>query len=1257
VAAFYGEERDESCAGADPCATARATDDIAPAAIEVASGSDSRPRDTLAQGVVLAERYRIVRLLGQGAMGSVYEAIDQARSGLRVAVKLLAVHEPHALYRLKNEFRALSETVHPNLVGLHGLVADARGWFVVMDLVDARHNFLNYVRSGEANVTDRARLYSALVQLVDGVAAIHAAGKLHRDLKPSNVLITPEGRVVIADFGLVVDQEKGGVGRTQERSFVGTPAYAAPEQVDGEKVSTKSDLYSVGVLLFEALTGRLPIEDESVQRLLARKQCEDAPDPGLLADAPEDLRALCIALLQRDPALRPSAREVLGRLDCTPLAEPMPSALPFVGRKRELRQLEHAAARVVAGGGSQLVLVTGVSGIGKTALLTRFLDDKRREAGTVVLRSRCNAQEQVPFNAFDTLIEALGRHLSQLDALDAARLMPRDVALLARQFPTLLRVPAVLQMPMTTRQELDPALLRTRAFAALKELLARLADHMLLLVCFDDLQWCDEDSVELMRELLREPGAPACLFLCALRGTEPSDQRVVECVRSLPERARCEFALPPLDLSASTELARAVLGGDTASTGRRADSRASTRDELGLVLSEAAGSPFVLKELARGARRRGHVLSLQETVAMSCAELSTETRTLVELVCVAGQPLALELALRTAGAGPEALSAALISSLVRTGRVYGSEHLESAHDRIRAAVLATLDDPRRVLLHRMLAHALSASPDGDPERIAKHLRAAGLSELAAPYTLRAAECAREALAFGRAVELYETALAESDAFESAGVELALADSYASIGKLSDAGARYERVLRRCTDGARRRGLGIKAMLLYLLAGQTERGALLCDELSRELGIRPYPQNPVLALAVLTWLSLRYLLAPRASALPVPTENTLRELAEQRIDLCTSASRGLLRARPEQSVYYGMRMLLAARKERHPRSWPLLLAGEAMLRCIPRGVSTDRELLVMERALALAEADGDAETLAAVLMAKGSCDLFTCRLRQAVDAFEDAEAVLLSCDRAFIRDFNDARNGRLTTWLVMGEYRELFRHCDTRLMEARALGDRFGELTSRLIGAHRFLARDEPHEAERALAYLADASKEVPRFAADPWWRGEVALYQEDSQAALAAYEHARRASSFRYMQKMSGHRSYSAHILARACLMEARQGKRVKERLRQAERVARSLAREGFPLGPAAAKLIFGAVAALRGDDERAAHELERAADIYARCGALLHATAARHRASLLRGGTNAHSEAARATATARELGVHNPERWFRTFLAGFPDY
>src|SRR5262249_20196548 len=143
---------------------------------------------------------------------------------------------------------------------------------------------------------DEPRLRAALPQICDAVAAIHAAGKLHRDLKPSNVLVTPRGRVVVLDFGLVADDAQGGIGQTVlDEGVSGTPAYMAPEQAAGHAASAASDVYAIGAMLFEALTGTRPFEGRKGE-VLAAKQRDAAPlVREVRADAPSDLSALCDA--------------------------------------------------------------------------------------------------------------------------------------------------------------------------------------------------------------------------------------------------------------------------------------------------------------------------------------------------------------------------------------------------------------------------------------------------------------------------------------------------------------------------------------------------------------------------------------------------------------------------------------------------------------------------------------------------------------------------------------------------------------------------------------------------------------------------------------------------------------------------------------------------------------------------------------------------------------------------------------------------
>ena len=146
------------------------------------------------------------------------------------------------------------------------------------------------------------------------MGALHEAGKLHRDIKPSNVMVTAAGRVVLMDFGLVTDVSPMSISFEPVRAIVGTIAYISPEQAAGRPATEASDWYSVGVMIYNVLTGQLPF-DGSPTTVLQRKQMEDpAPPSALCSDIPQDLNELCVALLARDPARRPRGQDILEQL-------------------------------------------------------------------------------------------------------------------------------------------------------------------------------------------------------------------------------------------------------------------------------------------------------------------------------------------------------------------------------------------------------------------------------------------------------------------------------------------------------------------------------------------------------------------------------------------------------------------------------------------------------------------------------------------------------------------------------------------------------------------------------------------------------------------------------------------------------------------------------------------------------------------------------------------------------------------------------
>jgi len=413
-------------------------------------------------------------------MGVVYEALDLERDE-RVALKTILRHDTDTIARVKHEFRSLQDIHHRNLVTLRELVAVDDDVFFTMDLVDGV-DLLMWIRgeSRRAHVSssptavdlrsesatdtvvdvsadgtdptsdvkpkrrdtgtfDEVRLRDSLRQITLGLSALHAAGKVHRDVKPSNIRVTPEGRVVLLDFGLVFQVDTDQL----SDAAVGTPAYMAPEQASAKTVGPEADWYSLGVVLYEVITGRRPFEGPATSVLWAKQTQPVLPPSVFVADVPSDLEELCLELLRVEPRARPTGEEVRRRLQATPSDRPGSAGAPFVGRDVEMRQLEQAFGDVKAGS-AVTVLLHGESGVGKSCLVRRFLDVALSGRNDVmVLAGRCYEREAVPYKALDEVIELLSRRLARLPRDQAKALLPAGADTLARIFPALGRVPAL----------------------------------------------------------------------------------------------------------------------------------------------------------------------------------------------------------------------------------------------------------------------------------------------------------------------------------------------------------------------------------------------------------------------------------------------------------------------------------------------------------------------------------------------------------------------------------------------------------------------------------------------------------------------------------------------------------------------------------------------------------------------------------------------------------------------------------------------
>ena len=318
--------------------------------------------------------YAVVREVARGGMATVYEVRDPATRG-PLALKLLQ-HRGLALARFHREFDVLSRIDHPGIVRVYRFgVAEHHGPYLTMELVDGVPAQVWAKALGRPGAPERTRgVIRVCSALLDALGCIHDRGLVHRDLKSSNVLVLPDGRIKLLDFGTVRLGEGGHEALSAGGEFVGTYAYASPEQLRGEPVDLKADLYALGVLLYRLLTGRRPFEGDN-PHILAQQHIEQAPRPpsALVADLPPELDAVVLALLEKEKEARPSsAVEVVRRL--APLAldavawvePPVDEGWAVVGRGTLLAVLQDAVVRAEPGAAW---VVQGPAGAGAGAVL------------------------------------------------------------------------------------------------------------------------------------------------------------------------------------------------------------------------------------------------------------------------------------------------------------------------------------------------------------------------------------------------------------------------------------------------------------------------------------------------------------------------------------------------------------------------------------------------------------------------------------------------------------------------------------------------------------------------------------------------------------------------------------------------------------------------------------------------------------------------------------------------------------------------
>ena len=756
--------------------------------------------------------YEVVEPIGAGGMGVVYRAVH-VETGQEAAVKTVNVRDARYLASLRREIGALARLRHPGVVPIldHGL---ERGvpWYA-MELLSgqtlrawtrrrraesptaagptesglAPSASGGPVPAGDATgprvTVDRAILDEQLgvvLALSHTLAFLHGEGIVHRDLKPSNVLVLPDQRPVLVDFGL-----SARFARSRDVLELsdpwGTLAYMAPEQVRGRQVDARADLYSLGCILYELITGHVPATDRDAVLSPSIRP----PWPEELADGvPEEISRLVMRLLEPDPRARLGyASEVaaeLGRFGVRSAAKDETAPRQYlyrpdlVGRANVLSVLARELARAQRGR-SRVVLVGGESGVGKTRLGVEFA--LRIASGTaVMITGECLPVRRGALSPLTELLRAIADRCQQGGPAETERLLGGDLSLLAAYEPALAEVPGAREArpaPMPSGRAL-----RARVIEALVRTTAALASEEGVLLVLDDLQWADELTLGYLSALASSPPVGARLLVIGLYRSDEVNESLVE----LAGEAQRVVELPRLDRRAVRDMVESVLCSHDVPEGL-----------VTSIAERAGGNPFYLAEYLQTAveegflRREGARWTAAEDVPAGELPLPHGIRDLLERRLARLSPRAQRVVEAAAVVGREADGALLLSvspldedeTLDAVTELLAHQVVEEhdggtrfAHDQLREAAYRRVAADRRSSLHRATAEALERRlGDGGVANavLAHHFATAGLGERAVHYLELAGADAIRGGSHLDAAASFERALRIDD--ESGGVHL------------------------------------------------------------------------------------------------------------------------------------------------------------------------------------------------------------------------------------------------------------------------------------------------------------------------------------------------------------------------------------------------------------------------------------------------------------------------------------------------------
>ncbi|WP_375767465.1 protein kinase [Archangium gephyra] len=759
--------------------------------------------------------YQIQGLLGRGGMGVVYLGRHQDRDEL-VALKTVRMPRESLSASLRWEIRALSRIRHPGVVRiLDSDISGGQPWYA-MELVKGRtlQQFIERSWSIEGQETHSASpvtlpvlpLLKLVRSLCPPLAYLHGCGLVHRDLKPGNVFVRRNGTVVLGDLG-VAAAFGGAYGRELlqvDEGRLGTLLYMAPEQIQGDLVDARADLYSLGCILYECVTGFPPFVGATSGAIRKLHLRQPPTPPSVLLDEPlpEQLEWLILKLLEKRPQERLGYAEDVDRVlaglgveavQPARLPKPRPYLYrsPFTGREEAVRCLSAELDALSLGRGGR-VFIGGGSGVGKTRLAMEMAREAIFSELTVVTGeciplglsgTQVDATTRAsPLHPFRPLLALVADRCRAWGEAETERLLGPWGKVLVPFEPTLDSLPCLREQPPPPPLANNEAE-RARIFTSLQELLFAFGAEESLLLILDDLQWADELTLGFLEQLrYEELAARGVLLLGTYRMEELSEP-----LRKVVSAKALHLELGRLGVSNLRSMVCGMLALDSLPA-----------DFEGLV-RQAEGNPFFVAEYLRAAIAEGllhrdasgqwrladrapgslEALALPESIAeiinRRLGGLDARAHGMVELAAVLGRELDAELLLRTVPlsepAGLEALETLRVRQILEP--VAGGR-LRFIHDKLRELSYAGLAPKRRRQLHHRAAEALEQRHARDQDfallfpSLAHHWAKAEVHERASRYFRLAGDGARASYANSQAISFYQSALSEAELLTRSG---------------------------------------------------------------------------------------------------------------------------------------------------------------------------------------------------------------------------------------------------------------------------------------------------------------------------------------------------------------------------------------------------------------------------------------------------------------------------------------------------------